>query len=228
MKFLNTWFNKCIKKSGNGWTDFLIKFIGFTTSLFLISDSVFAAGASSPGGTALPSDWVAMLDNFASQFPDIEKLITAAAYVLGFVFLVRSVYYLKMYGEARTMMASNTSLRVPITYLIVGVAFIYLPSTIDVALATVYNSTEITPISYSTDTGGAAYGEAIKVFYLFIQLIGYIAFVRGWMIVAQTAQQSGRETIGKGITHILGGILAINVVATKDILWNTFGFPTGS
>ncbi len=225
MKFLNTRFEKHLRIKPNlGFGPSLARFFGFSTSLYLISINVFAANGDL--GSKLPSDWVQMLQNFASQFPDIEELITAAAYVLGFLFMVRAVYYLKVYGELRTMMSSNASLRPPLTYMLVGVAFIYLPSTIDMALATVYNTTEITPISYSADTGGAFYGEAIKVFYMFIQLIGYVAFIRGWVIISHTAQQGGRETVGKGIVHIIGGILAINVIATKDILWNTFGFPT--
>lgn len=230
MKSFNTWFSKCLSRTLRvkpwfGSTDSLIKFLGFTTSLLLISNSFAANGTAA--GNILPSDWVGMLENFASQFPDIEELVTAAAYVLGFVFMVRGIYYLKIYGELRTMMSSNASLRPPLTYLLVGVAFLYLPSTIDVVLATVYGSDEVTPISYTSETGGVAYGEALKVFYMFIQLIGYIAFVRGWIIISHTAQQGGRETVGKGITHIIGGILAINVIATKDILWNTFGFPSG-
>lgn len=233
MKSFSVWFSKCLCKiktiqltSEYGLKDFVFKFFSLLTSLLLISGSFAANGFPGTGGGVLPTDWVQMLQNFASQFPDIEQLVTAAAYVLGFVFVVRAIYYLKIYGELRTMMSSNASLRPPLTYLLVGVAFIYLPTTIDVVLATVYNTSEVTPISYSSDTGGVAYGEAIRVFYMFIQLIGYIAFIRGWIIISHTAQQTGRETVGKGIVHIIGGILAINVVETKDILWNTFGFPT--
>lgn len=170
------------------------------------------------------SDWLQMLQNFATTFPNIGKLVTAAAYVLGFLFALRAIYYLKLYGELRTMMASSANLRAPLTYLLVAGAFLFLPSTIEVMLQTIYQSTEITPLSYAEETTSLEYGAAMTAVYALIQLVGYIAFIRGWLIIANTAQHSGsRDTVGKGLTHIVGGILAINIIGTRDIIWNTFG-----
>ena len=122
------------------------------------------------------------------------------------------------------MMSTNSSLRPPITYLLVSMVFIYLPTALDILMNTIYGTTQITPLSYVTAQSSSQFESGLTVILAFIQIIGLIAFIRGWVIIAHTSQQGGRETVGKGITHIVGGILAINIVGTRDILWHTFGF----
>jgi hypothetical protein len=71
-------------------------------------------------------------------------------------------------------------------------------------------------------SGVTAQAQAAMVGVLtFIRLIGYIAFIRGWLLINQAGQ--GKDgTLGRGITHIFGGAAAINVQITAGILANTF------
>jgi intracellular multiplication protein IcmC len=60
---------------------------------------------------------------------------------------------------------------------------------------------------------GNEWSQLIDVVVIYIQLVGLIAFIRGWFIMAQAGapgQQPG--SISKGLVHIVGGIVAINFV----------------
>jgi hypothetical protein len=65
--------------------------------------------------------------------------------------------------------------------------------------------------------------SAVQAVLAFIQIIGAIAFLRGWMILKGAVEGSSQDTIPKGITHIIGGVLAINIDRTLKIIDNTFG-----
>jgi hypothetical protein len=75
-------------------------------------------------------------------------------------------------------------------------------------------------------SGSGTMAAAITGVLTFIRLIGYIAFVRGWLMLNQTAQ--GKDGVmGRALTHILGGVAAINVKTTAYMLAATFapGIP---
>ena len=63
----------------------------------------------------------------------------------------------------------------------------------------------------------------------FIRMVGYLAFIRGWLMLNQSAQgKDGMMT--RSFTHICGGIAAINVKTTAYMLAATFapGLPIAS
>ena len=53
------------------------------------------------------------------------------------------------------------------------------------------------------------------------QVIGLAAFLRGWLLIAKSAQGQQQGNTSKGFIHIFGGILAMNVIGTLQILNNT-------
>jgi hypothetical protein len=60
--------------------------------------------------------------------------------------------------------------------------------------------------------------EAVTAALTFVQLIGAIAFVRGWLIMKKVVEGGGQVTMAQGITHILGGVCAINIYGFLQIL----------
>lgn len=170
-------------------------------------------------------EWI---NNLGSSLDDIERLLTASAYLLGLFFAFKAIYAIKIYGESRTMMSSNTSLKEPILNFCVAAGLLYFPSMVDVLLMTTFGTTNILSYddlnsnisSYFTVANGG------KTLVQFLQIIGIIAFIRGWMILAKSAshgQQPGG--MGKGIIHICGGVLLINIVETLNIFYNTLFTP---
>ena len=177
---------------------------------------------ASSSGSGVTIDAIQMLQNLATNYPAFWALANITCWLLGIVLMIRAVYYLKLYGELRTMTASQTSLRTPATYLIGGSVFLFLPAAISVFNKTIFNQPSI--LGYNQISTGvnpvvmAAIGGLV-------QLIGFVAFIRGWMILVANSQQSGgqQHSFGKAITHIIGGFLLINVYAFASVIWNTFG-----
>lgn len=174
-------------------------------------------------------DYLNIFKNLKPSLLQVQKLITAVAYLMGVHFLIKGVSALKHAGEMRSHMSQQHSMKEPIYYLLVGSMLLYLPSGLSVFLGTVFGSDEILGYSQLSSSSaflnsmfGAAgvFGEDMV---LFVQIIGLIAFVRGWLMVAKGAQQGGHQQggMGKGMMHIFGGILAINIVQTLNVISNT-------
>lgn len=186
--------------------------------------------ATCTGGTV--SCWISsqvdVLNNIANNLAPVERLITGGAYMIGCAFLFKAIYTLKIYGEARTMMSSHTSIKEPIVYLMVGALLIYFPTAISLVMTTSFgygNVLEYAPVNGNNpalDTlfgSGSAVGRPLS---MLIQVIGLIAFVRGWVLVARSASQGQPPGgTGKGLMHVFGGILAINIVGTLTMINRT-------
>jgi hypothetical protein len=57
----------------------------------------------------------------------------------------------------------------------------------------------------------------------FLIIVGITSFVRGWFIVRQVAEGNGQASMMAGITHIIGGALAINLGPILDAVQNSLG-----
>ncbi len=164
------------------------------------------------------------LNHLAESVDQVYHMVTGAAYMIGLAFAFKALYSLKVYGELRTMMASNTSLKEPLTYLMVAAAFIFLPTGFGIVMNTTFGSTSVLSytqlpagLDFTNTNGGVA---LLRI----LQVIGVIAFVRGWVLMARSQGQGSQPgTMGKGITHIFGGVLLMNVVGTINVMYNTLG-----
>jgi len=188
------------------------------------------ADSSGSGGGIVP--WITnqadILTNIASNLLPVERMVTGAAYLIGLAFAFKAIYSLKIYGEARTMMSSNTSIKEPVVYLMVAAIFIYFPTGLSIMLNTTFGSSSIlqyAPVDSSNQALNSLFGSGSVVgqsLSLIIQVIGVIAFVRGWVLIARSASQGQPPGgTGKGLMHVFGGILAMNIVATLEIINNT-------
>ncbi|KTD40001.1 hypothetical protein [Legionella parisiensis] len=174
------------------------------------------------------SGQVNILTNVANSLIPVERMITGGAYLIGCAFLFKAVYSLKTYGEARTMMSSNTSMKEPIVYLLVGAIFIYFPSAFSSLMVSTFgyqNVLQYAPVNSSNAALDTLFGTGSVVgrpLTIIIQVIGLIAFVRGWVLIARSASQGQPPGgTGKGLMHVFGGILAINIVGTIEMINNT-------
>lgn len=173
--------------------------------------------------TAATIDAQQMLINFSMSYNALWQLATAFSYVLGFGLAFKAIYYLRVYGEARTMMTSQGNLKTPFMYLLISSFLIFLPTIYHVLLMTAFGTTSTSPIDYSNVPAGMS-PMFIKAFYGAIQLIGLFTFIRGWIMMIRVADQNNQPgTFGKAIMHVLGGLLAINVIGTKDVIFSSFG-----
>jgi intracellular multiplication protein IcmC len=179
-----------------------------------------------------PTDWIAsqvdVLNNIAKSLEPVERLLTGAAYLIGLSLAFKAIYTLKVYGEARTMMSSNSSIKEPVVYLLVAGVFLFFPTAFEVFMNTTFgygNVLAYAPISSSNNTIDTLFGPGSAVgrpLTLLLQVIGLIAFIRGWILISRSASQGQPPGgTGKGMMHVFGGILAMNIVGTLQIINNT-------
>lgn len=182
------------------------------------------------GGTT--ACWLAsqanILNNVAQSMPAVEKLVTGAAYLIGLSFVFKAISTLKSYGESKTMMSNGGSLKEPLVYIMSGAMLLYFPTAFKVFMQTAFgyeNVLQYAPINSQNNAfdtlfgSGSAVGEPLSII---IQVIGVIAFTRGWILIARSSGQGQQPGgTGKGLMHICGGILAMNIVGTIDMINNT-------
>jgi hypothetical protein len=165
-----------------------------------------------------------MIASIGTQIPSLMQMVTAVSYVLGMWMLITSLMKFKKFGEQRTMMSGEHHVREPITYFIVGAMMLYLPTSIQVGMSTFFANPS--PYGYLevTDTQTLL----IQNGYMIVQLFGTIAFIRGLIILSHTGGHHGGQQgdMGKGLTHVIGGLLCINIFQVLQVILFTIGVPT--
>ncbi len=165
-----------------------------------------------------------VLVNLANSLLPVQNLITGAAYVIGIAFALKAIYSLKVYGEARTMQASSSSIKEPIFYLAIAGLLIYFPTGLDIVMNTTFGYSNVlaygdSDVLTSAFGGDSEVGNALVIVF---QTIGLYAFVRGWVLIARASGQGQQPGgTGKGLMHVFGGILAVNIVGTVEMINNT-------
>jgi intracellular multiplication protein IcmC len=171
---------------------------------------------------ALPVDFTSMLHALKTEIPALTSMVTALMFLTGFIFIFRALYALKLYGEARTMMSSNAELKGPLILFLVGTILLFYPTLFSTSLSSIFGTSNILAyIPSASDT--AQEQEVMKDVGMIIQFVGVVAFFRGWLIVQALAGHSQQASLGKALTHIIGGILLVNVFATWNVLKSALG-----
>lgn len=164
-----------------------------------------------------------MLLTVSNQFPGIYRLITALAYLMGIAFIFRGVYQLKVYGDLRTMMSVQTNFKATMMVFFAGTALLYAPTAFKSMLLSTFATTTVAdPMSYEPASSLSTL-LASQAVLRFMQLIGTISFIKGWVSLTHVSNPNGRSTMGKAVTHIVAGLLAINIEGTKEMLQASFG-----
>lgn len=169
----------------------------------------------------MTNDIIGMILTFAESLSGLSYLVTSVTYVVGIALMAHGLFKLKALGENRSMMTQPMALTGPIVKMMVGACFVWWPVLIDVTTYTFWGTSS--PLSY-TPSFGYEVDTIIEVAFQIIRLVGLIAFIRGWYYLIKAGEQGGQGMIGKGITHIVGGILAYHMGATVRVFMNTFGF----
>lgn len=160
------------------------------------------------------------LTHFASNIPSLMRMVTAISYVLGMSMMIKSIVQLKHLGESRTMMSRDQGLKGPLIFMAVGSLLLFLPTSIQVGLSTFWSI----PCSYCYLTQAGQWHDILNTCYLIIQFIGVIAFIRGLLLISQLGNESHQAGIfARGMTHIVGGILCINIFQFVQVIQSTFG-----
>lgn len=166
-----------------------------------------------------------VLNNLADSLVQVEYLVTGAAYLMGIGFAMKAFFTLKSHGEQRSSMSGTGNMKEAVVYVMVAMMLLYFPSAFEALMNTTFGYSSVLSYSenpYLTSIIGtdSEVGNSIT---LIIQVVGLFAFIRGWIMIARGATQGGQTQgqTGKGLMHIFGGILAMNIVGTIEVITNT-------
>lgn len=182
--------------------------------LFSVSMTSAFAQPAQGGGTNIGSMFAAFKDS-AIQ---ISILINVAAYIIGAYLIINSIFkFIKANQQ-------GGSFKGAIVTFLCGVALFAITGSISMALETMAFAQATGPgealLATGTDGMSGAMQEAMTGVLTFMKMVGYLAFVRGWLLLV--AAGNGKDgTLGKGLIHIFGGVALINVTFTAKLVGNT-------
>ena len=174
-------------------------------------------------------DFNAMITNLTATAASFEGLVVAVSYITGIAMIFRALAMYRAFGQTITQTSARGEIAGPMVFLVVGAALIYLPSTIQSSLQTLFADSSSSPIrdmiGYTTVSTFARWNQLSAVIVQYLRLLGLIAFVRGWIMLSKMGHQGSQPgQLSKGITHLVGGIMLFNLVDTINIIAYTFGF----
>jgi hypothetical protein len=113
------------------------------------------------------------------------------------------------------------------TFVVAGCLF-SLNSMVAFINNTIFNSNSITTsgmLQYTDGLGGAAdhVHAVISAIIAFSIILGWISLVRGLFIVRGVSEGSSQASMMAGITHLIGGVLAINLGSVINAVQKTLG-----
>ena len=156
-------------------------------------------------------------------------ILAGLSVAIGIFLIVRGLLKAAKYGvDPRSDNVKSIT-----TNLLIGAVMISIGNMLPTVLSTLFgNGTKPDDISmfagldWSGVVGSSsttAADNAIKAVLAFVQVIGGIAFVRGWLMIKNAIEGTGQQTVPQGITHIIGGAMCINIGMMLKILDTTFG-----
>lgn len=203
--------------------------IPFAAGMLQRSFGLFIAGGFTKGASniALTTGGAVSLDQMMIRFvQDIRGpmsfLIWALGVVLGFFFLITA--FLRMARGAaqdgpRGSVGSGTLMRIVIGSILISTAV-----TADVFTATLFGTTPtrfdgliLSALPVTTQAN-----QAFSAILIFIQIIGFIAFMRGFLMLRALADGNSSISTAAAFTHVLGGAVAINISPALRALERTF------
>lgn len=161
-----------------------------------------------------------ILINLQSTYVHVVDLVMSIAYLSGAMFVVKGIFAFKIYGEQRTMMSSQVSVRTPVAYFAVGICLLFLPHVISIMSNSVFMQPDIV-LKYG---GGEDMATDVEysIFNL-VKIMGLIAVVRA-LFMASVPQPpgggGGQGGLGKAAMHFFGGLAALNIEYMVDMIKN--------
>jgi intracellular multiplication protein IcmC len=197
----------------------------------LLPGKVFAA--------SMP-DLSTVLQNLEDILNPLADLLIVISFIGGIYFIYTGILELKLFGQPPSQMMRPGELKGPLVHIIIGAVLIYIPTTSDIVTFSLLGDSGKTVFSGGAINIGLAgsasdellsyapipieqkWHDVMNTIFHYVQFIGLIAFVRGWFILSKVGQHGGQPgTASKGVIHVLGGIIAINIVPVLEILRNT-------
>lgn len=151
--------------------------------------------------------------------PWFEELYIVA-YLIGFVLIVQSLVQLSPHGK-RALHGEEGMGKVLAT-LFGGLFLMSFPALLDALSLTIFGETTVTALSDVGGMGGSADPSVIyrQVTVIIVQVVGVIGIIRGCVLLSRSGHDG--RSFPQAITHLVGGIMAVNYLKTVLLLADLF------
>ncbi len=180
-----------------------------------------------------------IMSNLSHVIVPITITVLTISYAAGVHFIFSGIMMMKKMGNFATQQSQPGDLSGPFIKILVGSALIYLPSSTDTMTNAIFESgislfggggpnysnlgSGSSLLGYmGSDSLSQQWIAIANTLVLYIQFLGLLSFIKGWFIISSTAEHSAQPgTVSKGVTHIIGGIVAMNFVTATNVIYNT-------
>ncbi len=179
--------------------------------------------AGTQGGMALDQILVNFVTNIHGPLID---LVGHVSFIAGLAFALVGVF--RLMKNAQDGPKSPWGMGTIGTFL-TAAALLSLNNMLGATQMSVFGSTTISTYAVLADAQGmdpliaSRANDAIQAVFMFVQLVGWVSFVRGLFIFRAYGEGNGQATMAAGFTHIIGGAIAVNLSAFVNAVQLTLG-----
>ena len=227
-------------KTASGIAHFFVGglLISFPAVVLIMQTSIFGARNqagtftcnATGGGAGGAQSLDVMMQNFvANVHGPMFIMLSTLSVIIGVTMIFRAL--LRGAKTGADPRASNP--KDIINGLVIGAILVSIGTVLPDMLQTIFGSpnssrmSTFKAIQWSNFVGNGvnttAATNTVRAILAFIQIIGGISFLRGWLILKAAIEGSGQATVPQGTTHIIGGAMAINIDVMLRIIDATFG-----
>lgn len=160
--------------------------------------------------------------------PMMEDLVGAFAYLFGLIFVVVGLIRLTKHQQEGPRGPSGMG---TFTTFAVAGALLSLGGMMASATESLFGTGTTLTYANLSFTGVDPTAEnrievVVEAVLGFLMIIGWISFARGWFILKAVADGGGQGSLMAGVTHIIGGALAVNLGHLINAVQETLGLST--
>jgi hypothetical protein len=153
-------------------------------------------------------------------------MLSVLSILFGIFMVIRGLVKASKFGQD-----AKSSVPAIVANLTIGTILYTVGTSLNSIMTSVFGDSQIwgpnvvvSAIAYDFGANTQPFQSAVYAALTFFQLVGFIAFIRGWLIIRDAVEGAhGQKTVAQGMTHIIGGVLAVNIYRFLDVMDTTFG-----
>lgn len=162
----------------------------------------------------------------------VMNIKSPMVFMLSVISILIGIFLVAMALIKASKFGQNPKASVPniIANLVIGTILYTVGTSLNTILATVFGTSAIAgpgvvvnAIAFDFGADTQPFQAAVYAALTFFQLVGMIAFIRGWLILKDAVEGHSQKTVAQGLTHIFGGVCAVNIYAFLQAMDTTFG-----
>lgn len=189
--------------------------------------NINAVSYSAFSGTTTGAGLDSMMASLMNDIHDpLMFAMNAFCYMAGLILVV--------VGILRLLKTSQEGPRGPggagtlMTFIVAG-ALLSVDAMMGAWSSSMFASSDVANTSVLAYSGGLTGDEeehilgVISTILIFMMILGWVSFIRGWFILRDVAEGNHNASLMAGITHLLGGALAVNLGPLMNAVQETLG-----